>query len=50
MRSWSALRNLLVRANRRAEPTFIFVNNRLEGFAAGMIAAVIDDFLLVYNQ
>jgi uncharacterized protein YecE (DUF72 family) len=38
-----ALRNLLVRAKRRAEPTFIFVNNRLEGFAPGTIAAVIED-------
>jgi len=38
----AALRNLLIRAKRRTEPTFIFVNNRLEGFAPGTIAAVID--------
>jgi uncharacterized protein YecE (DUF72 family) len=37
-----ALRDLLVRAKRRAEPTFVFVNNRLEGFAPGTIAAVVD--------
>jgi hypothetical protein len=39
----AALRDLLVRAKRRAEPTFIFVNNRLEGFAPGTIAAIIDE-------
>ncbi len=39
----NALRDLLIRAKRRAEPTFIFVNNRLEGFAPGTIAAVIED-------
>ena len=39
----NALRDLLVRAKQRAEPTFIFVNNRLEGFAPGTIAAVIED-------
>jgi uncharacterized protein YecE (DUF72 family) len=38
----SALRELLVRAKQRAEPAFIFVNNRLEGFAPGTIAAIID--------
>ena len=38
----AALRDLLVRAKKRAEPTFIFVNNRLEGFAPGTIAAIID--------
>jgi uncharacterized protein YecE (DUF72 family) len=38
----AALRALLVRAKKRAEPTFIFVNNRLEGFAPGTIAAIID--------
>ena len=38
----AALRDLLVRAKRRAEPTFVFVNNRLEGFAPGTIAAIID--------
>jgi uncharacterized protein YecE (DUF72 family) len=32
------------RAKKRAEPTFIFVNNRLEGFAPGTIAAIIDGF------
>ncbi len=40
----SALRGLLRRAKRRAEPTFIFVNNRLEGFAPGTIAALIEEF------
>ena len=39
----SALRHLLERAKRRAEPTFIFVNNRLEGFAPGTIAAISED-------
>ncbi len=39
---WAALRNLLIRAKKRAEPTFIFVNNRLEGFAPGTVAAIID--------
>jgi uncharacterized protein YecE (DUF72 family) len=38
----AALRELLVRAKKRAEPTFMFVNNRLEGFAPGTIAAIID--------
>ncbi len=38
----AALRTLLVRAKKRAEPTFIFVNNRLEGFAPGTIAAIVD--------
>ena len=38
----AALRDLLVRAKKRAEPTFIFVNNRLEGFAPGTIAAIIE--------
>jgi len=33
---------LLVRAKKQAEPTFIFVNNRLEGFAPGTIAAIVD--------
>jgi len=37
-----ALRQLLKRAKRRAEPTYVFVNNRLEGFAPGTIAAVVD--------
>jgi uncharacterized protein YecE (DUF72 family) len=35
-----ALRQILVRAKQRAEPTYIFVNNRLEGFAPGTIMAV----------
>ena len=39
----AALRHLLIRAKQRAEPTFVFVNNRLEGFAPGTIAAVIAD-------
>ncbi len=38
----TALREILVRAKKRAEPTYIFVNNRLEGFAPGTIAAVTD--------
>lgn len=38
-----ALRQILVRAKLRAEPTYIFVNNRLEGFAPGTILAVTDD-------
>ena len=38
-----ALRQVLVRAKLRAEPTYIFVNNRLEGFAPGTIQAVTDD-------
>ncbi len=38
----AALRNLLIRAKKTAEPTFIFVNNRLEGFAPGTVAAIID--------
>jgi uncharacterized protein YecE (DUF72 family) len=37
-----ALRNLLTRAKQRAEPTYIFVNNRLEGNAPATIEAVID--------
>ena len=39
-----ALRTLLVRSKKRGEPTFIYVNNRLEGFAPGTIAAVVDSF------
>ncbi len=35
-----ALRNLLVRSKQRGEPAYIFVNNRLEGFSPGTIAAV----------
>ena len=37
-----ALRNLLIRAKQRSEPSFIFVNNRLEGNAPGTIEAVVD--------
>jgi uncharacterized protein YecE (DUF72 family) len=37
-----ALRQILVRAKLRSEPTYIFVNNRLEGFAPGTILAVTD--------
>ena len=37
-----ALRDLLIRANRRAEPAYLFVNNRLEGNAPGTIEAVVD--------
>jgi uncharacterized protein YecE (DUF72 family) len=39
-----ALRNLLIRAKQRGEPTYIFVNNRLEGNSPNTIAAVTDDF------
>lgn len=39
----AALRQILVRAKLRAEPTYIFVNNRLEGFAPGTILAVTDE-------
>jgi len=39
-----ALRQVLVRAKLRSEPTYIFVNNRLEGFAPGTILAVTDGF------
>ena len=37
-----SLRDLLVRSKQRGEPTYIYVNNRLEGFAPGTIAAVVD--------
>jgi uncharacterized protein YecE (DUF72 family) len=37
-----ALYDLLVRAKNRAEPLFIFVNNRLEGFAPATIEAIAD--------
>jgi uncharacterized protein YecE (DUF72 family) len=37
-----ALRNLLIRGKQRGEPTFIFVNNRLEGNAPNTIAAITD--------
>ncbi len=36
----AALRELLVRGKLRAEPTYVFVNNRLEGFAPGTILGV----------
>ncbi len=38
-----ALRQVLIRAKLRSEPTYIFVNNRLEGFAPGTIMAVTED-------
>ncbi len=38
----TALRDLLIRGKSRAEPVFIFVNNRLEGFAPGTISAVVN--------
>ena len=41
----NSLRDLLVRSKQRGEPAFIYVNNRLEGFAPGTIAAVVDAFL-----
>jgi uncharacterized protein YecE (DUF72 family) len=37
-----ALRELLVRGRQRSEPVFVFINNRLEGFAPGTIASVVD--------
>ena len=37
-----AIRELLVRAKMRAEPIFVFVNNRLEGFSPATIAAIIE--------
>ncbi len=37
-----AMRHLLIRAKQQSEPAFIFVNNRLEGFAPGTIEAVVD--------
>jgi uncharacterized protein YecE (DUF72 family) len=37
-----ALRDLLVRSKNRGESTFIYVNNRLEGFAPGTIASLVD--------
>jgi hypothetical protein len=40
-----SLGKLLVRSKQRGEPTFIYVNNRLEGFAPGTIAAVVDAFV-----
>jgi hypothetical protein len=40
-----SLMKLLVRSKLRSEPAFIYVNNRLEGFAPGTIAAVVDAFL-----
>jgi uncharacterized protein YecE (DUF72 family) len=38
----NALRSLLYRSKTRAEPIYIFVNNRLEGNAPGTIEAVMD--------
>jgi hypothetical protein len=40
----NALRNLLIRSKHRAEETYIFVNNRLEGNAPGTIEAVVADW------
>jgi hypothetical protein len=37
-----ALRELLLRSKRRGEAAYIFVNNRLEGFSPGTIAAVVE--------
>ena len=39
-----ALRQLLARAESRAENAYFFINNRLEGFAPGTILAITDDF------
>jgi hypothetical protein len=38
----SALKGLIKRARDRAEPSYIFVNNRLEGNAPQTIEAIID--------
>jgi uncharacterized protein YecE (DUF72 family) len=38
-----ALRALLWRSKSRSEPTYMFINNRLEGFAPGTIEAVIGE-------
>lgn len=40
----NALRNLLIRSKQRAEETYIFVNNRLEGNAPQTIEAVVADW------
>jgi uncharacterized protein YecE (DUF72 family) len=40
----NALRNLLIRSKKRAEDTYIFVNNRLEGNAPQTIEAVVADW------
>jgi hypothetical protein len=37
-----ALRQLLIRAKLRHEPTYIFINNRIEGFAPGTMLAITD--------
>ncbi len=39
-----ALLNLLLRAKSRAEPTYMFINNRLEGNAPNTIYALADEF------
>ena len=39
-----ALRDLLIRSKNRAEETYIFVNNRLEGNAPQTIEAVVADW------
>lgn len=41
----NALRDLLVRSKARAEESFLFINNRLEGFSPGTINAVADSVL-----
>jgi uncharacterized protein YecE (DUF72 family) len=38
-----ALRQLLVRAKQRSEPTYIFINNRLEGNAPSTVEAILED-------
>ena len=38
-----AIRQVLQRAKERSERSYIFVNNRLEGFAPGTILAVTED-------
>ena len=39
-----ALRQLLVRAKQRSEPTYIFINNRLEGNALSTVEAILEEF------
>jgi hypothetical protein len=37
-----ALREIAERSRRSSRPAFLFVNNRLEGYAPGTIEAVVD--------
>jgi len=40
----SALHQLLVRAKQRSEPTYIFINNRLEGNAPSTVEGILEEF------